>query len=620
MAGTDGTANTGGGGGGGGGYWNFQPGGTGGSGVVIVRYPHNGTIPSTFSWNTNGSAGWSGGVNWTNNLGGTDVWSPGIGGQTNYTLNFNQAGIYTATNDLRSGFLLNQLNFGGPTLTLSGNSLEFTGTLPQINQNSSATITVGNNLILDANTTFGGSGAGTVTLNGAISGAGSLTKVGPGKLVLTGNNTYSGATTLSSGTLKLDNMMAIVTPTAATAESYYVPGDRAPGHTIDGSGMTPSSPVTVAGYNGAAPTSICDNSANSTTWLSNGNTPSWITFDLGSNQTIIGFHLWNYNENSGNPSLYTERGVNSASIYTETSLMGGSGVGTLVQNMTFAQATGATSYTGADYTFGSPVTARYIEIYANTNFGGDNYTGLSEIRFFTSASSGTLPTGTALSIAAGATFDVSVYANYILGAGALLTASGTGAMVGSNAAVITGAARGTVSLGARPILLIWSGAAAGTDGAHPALVISQGNLSLNGNTFTVVVAGTALSNGVYTLITTPSAISGTVNPTPSFAGGHGLDGGRAGVVSINGNNVILTIDSATPPTLGAPQALGGNLILTGTGGTANAGYTWLTATNLSAPIKWITNSTGTLDGTGAFSNAIPVPATPPANFFKLRLP
>jgi len=62
------------------------------------------------------------------------------------------------------------------------------------------------------------------------------------------------------------------------------------------------------------------------------------------------------------------------------------------------------------------------------------------------------------------------------------------------------------------------------------------------------------------------------------------------------------------------------LILTGAGGTANAGYTWLVTTNLSAPINWTTNTTGTLDGTGAFSNAIPVTATPPASFFKLRMP
>ena len=89
------------------------------------------------------------------------------------------------------------------------------------------------------------------------------------------------------------------------------------------------------------------------------------------------------------------------------------------------------------------------------------------------------------------------------------------------------------------------------------------------------------------------------------------------------NNVELTATAAAPPTapiLKRTTISGGNLILTCTGGTANAGYTWLTTTNLSAPIIWTTNTTGTLDGTGSFSNAIPINASQRASFFRLRLP
>jgi hypothetical protein len=71
---------------------------------------------------------------------------------------------------------------------------------------------------------------------------------------------------------------------------------------------------------------------------------------------------------------------------------------------------------------------------------------------------------------------------------------------------------------------------------------------------------------------------------------------------------------------GAPDVSGGNLILTGSGGTPHSGYTWLVTTNLSVPIDWKTNSTGSLDGTGAFSNAIPINPSQPASFFRLRLP
>jgi hypothetical protein len=98
--------------------------------------------------------------------------------------------------------------------------------------------------------------------------------------------------------------------------------------------------------------------------------------------------------------------------------------------------------------------------------------------------------------------------------------------------------------------------------------------------------------------------------------------GNAGTVQAAFDNVQLT---ATPvvlqsPTPETPIVSGSNLILMGTGGTPNAGYTWLVTTNLSAPIKWTTNSTGTLNGSGAFSNAIPINAASPACFFWLRMP
>jgi hypothetical protein len=75
------------------------------------------------------------------------------------------------------------------------------------------------------------------------------------------------------------------------------------------------------------------------------------------------------------------------------------------------------------------------------------------------------------------------------------------------------------------------------------------------------------------------------------------------------------------PTLANPRLSGGNLIVTGTGGTPNQGYTWLTTTNITTPYtNWTVSTTGTLDGSGSLSNSFPVNASQKTAFFRLRFP
>jgi len=66
---------------------------------------------------------------------------------------------------------------------------------------------------------------------------------------------------------------------------------------------------------------------------------------------------------------------------------------------------------------------------------------------------------------------------------------------------------------------------------------------------------------------------------------------------------------------------GNLLVFTGTNGyPLGSSYTLLSTTNLSAPITWTTNTTGVLDGTGSFSNAIPINSLQNDGFFRVRIP
>jgi hypothetical protein len=207
------------------------------------------------------------------------------------------------------------------------------------------------------------------------------------------DDTYFDVST--SGILTVGPGIVLITPVAATAQSWFSPDDRAPGHAIDGSGMTPNSPVTTG--------STCGTGPGGNMWLSDGNQDTWITFDLGSVQTITGFHLWNYNEYADGLGSLGGRGVQTAGIYAGTSLpadgtgyaSAGPAWGTLVENMTFTPAPETAGYTGEDYYFATPVTTRHIQIYVTSNFGtSDAYTGISEIRFIPPGAAQILSFGT----------------------------------------------------------------------------------------------------------------------------------------------------------------------------------------------------------------------------------
>jgi len=166
----------------------------------------------------------------------------------------------------------------------------------------------------------------------------------------------------------------------------------------------------------------------------------------------------------------------------------------------------------------------------------DTYSGATTISAGTLAlgSAGSINNTPSIALAAGTIFDVSAISTYVLSSSTTLTASGSVA-----ATVIKGNSGGTVNLGSRPITLNF-------DGANPALVISQGTLSLGGQTITVNTPQ-PLANGTYNLIQ-QAAGSVTHSGTYTLAGTAGT-----GTITFSGGNVQMNIvgssSTATATTL-----------------------------------------------------------------------
>jgi autotransporter-associated beta strand protein len=116
------------------------------------------------------------------------------------TLALSGANTYTGGTTLSSGTLVigNSNALGSGTLAMAaGTTLSFAST---------GNFTVANNITISGDPTFAPLSGTTQTISGVISDGsppGFLEMVGPGTLVLSGANTYSGGTTVSAGTLQL---------------------------------------------------------------------------------------------------------------------------------------------------------------------------------------------------------------------------------------------------------------------------------------------------------------------------------------------------------------------------------------------------------------------------------
>jgi autotransporter-associated beta strand protein len=159
------------------------------------------------------------------------------------------------------------------------------------------------------------------------------------------------------------------------------------------------------------------------------------------------------------------------------------------------------------------------------------YTGNTTINAGTLAlgPNGSINNSGKITIGAGGTFDVSLIPSFTLSSSTTFSAGGT-----TNAAKLKGASGGTVSLGSQPIILNYDGT-----GTNAALTVSQGQLVLNGNLFTV--NGPALAPGDYLIITN---IGSSVSSSGSFSVNGSALYGTLGSIVVSGGEVKLHVVTA----------------------------------------------------------------------------
>jgi autotransporter-associated beta strand protein len=491
-------------------------------------------------------------------------------------------------------------------------------------------------------------GPGNIRLASAISGSGnSIAYTGSGTLTLAAVGTYSGGTTVNaggtlqvtagsttnsgagSGPISLDGNAVLELSMTNTMMNNVISGGST--STIDinmGAGNLWLSNSTASQLNGFNGTLNVNTTATNGGQLVIGTGAAIMTINASTIWQIQTGAVVDFNVNQTDPgSVYLYgapyTGASDGSLRLDDSVQSGPVV--LLGNSQIGNGsaagpstiTGTISDNGDGFGFAKTGANPIVLTAANT------YSGNTSINAGTLSLTGTgsINNSSNISIAAGATFDVSglASATYTLSGSTSLSATGT---AGASTATINGASSGTVSLASQPVLLNYNPASTNGDTAHPALSIAQAALQLNNNTITVNNASAQpLGVGTYTVIQDAiGSISGTPNATVNVTG-SGLAAGTAGSLSVSGGNVNLVVVSAVVPIpkINSFVKSGGNLILSGTNGPANGTYTVLSSTNAALHLNlWTPISTNTFSPTGAFSvtNAI----TGKQDFFIIQVP
>jgi autotransporter-associated beta strand protein len=511
---------------------------------------------------------------------------------TNQTVGVGGNGTLTLNGSAGTGMHLTStagnVTFTVPIVVSGGSDIQIDGGTLEVASLNGTAVHIGT----AAGTSFSYNASSNLTFDGTITGAGAFAKRGNGTLTLTGNNTYTGGTTISAGTLagNSDSLQGNIANTAALVFNQSANGTYS--GILSGSGSLTK--------NGAATLTLAGGNANSGTTLVNSGTLATQGDERLGNSSALTVASGALFQLGGNETLGSIAGAGAIDLQSNRLTAGGdntsaafsgniTGAGSLTKS-----GTGTLSLNGTN-SLGSGLSIRGGTLAITS--GTTTANGVVSVDNLTSANATLSLGGSAVLNLAGAS---SVTIGEGLGdSGVLLVSGNATLLIGSNMSVgsnqATGSATQTGGNITAPALAL-----GGSNGGTGSYTLGAGNLSLgnltlastgssftfNGGTLLATANFTATApNGGTTSINSGGGTINTgafhVNWQPTLSGNGSLTKQGTGTLTILGNNTrtgttvisegTLAFNSATTQALSGTISGAGALRQSGSGSVVLSG-------------------------------------------------
>lgn len=524
----------------------------------------------------------------------------------------------TAGTSIKSLSGTGTVQLGAETLTLTAASGTFSGVITGsggIVLNAGTEILTGANTYTGSTTVNGGTlevGAATITYNvanngtfgfystaaiamsGVVSGLGAVIQAGTGTTTISAAQTYTGATTISSGTLALSGAGSIATSSNLTDNGTFSIAAATGGVSIAslsgvGAVQLGAANLTLTNASGTFTGSISGSGgltlAGGKETLSGSSSFTGVTTISSGTLYLAGASALSASAKVVDNAALDISGVTSSGIQTTTSIVSLSGSGTV------ALGSATLVLTNAGDTFSGTISGTgglTVSGGTETLTGASSYTGVTTIKGGTLLLSGAGSLAGTGTVADSGVFDISA------------------AAVGGTVTIGSLSGSGTVILGSNNLNLAnastsFSGAITGTGG----LIVSGGTETLNGNNSytggTTIRTGTLqLGDGIVN-----GSITGNVTDNGTLAFNQLSSMAFSGIIS--GTGGVTQIGTGTAALTAANTYTGGTTITTGTLQIGNGGTTGSIVGNvldngtLAFDRSDSTTFGGTISGTGGIS-------------------